>query len=303
MNGTITPEIAAEKCTGCGLCVAICPDRTLSMADDRAEVTGGKCLQCGHCLAVCPVEAITVSGIDNDNLQFATFDFDRQWLAWGKSDLSGLVGLMASRRSCRRYKQAAVPREMLADLVKIAITAPSGTNSQKWTFTVLDSREKVRVFGVRVAGFFRTLNRMAENPVLRIWSRLFGGNALGNYFNRYYPTIRDGLAEWDNGGRDLLFHDAPAVIVVATAPGASCPAEDAVLASQNILLAAHAMGLGTCLIGFAVSAIRRDPAIKDVLEIPREETVHAVITLGYPDEKYRRLTGRLPVKPRFPEIS
>ena len=50
---------------------------------------------------------------------------------------------------------------------------------------------------------------------------------------------------WD-GGRSFR------VRFVATAPGASSPKEDALLASQNILLAAHAMGLGTCLIGFAV---------------------------------------------------
>jgi nitroreductase len=52
------------------------------------------------------------------------------------------------------------------------------------------------------------------------------------------------------------------------------------------------MGLGTCLIGFAVEAIRNDPAIKHFLKIPDEETVYAVIAMGYPDEKYEGLTGR-----------
>ena len=68
--------------------------------------------------------------------------------------------------------------------------------------------------------------------------------------------------------------------------------EDAMLATQNILLAAHSMGLGSCLIGFAVEAMRNDPRIKPFIKIPAEETVYAVIALGYPDEAYRRLTGR-----------
>ncbi|MBM4372879.1 MAG: nitroreductase family protein, partial [Deltaproteobacteria bacterium] len=89
-----------------------------------------------------------------------------------------------------------------------------------------------------------------------------------------------------------------AVILVGSSPGASCPAEDALLASQNILLAAHAMGYGTCLIGFVVEAMRSDPRIARVLGIPREERVHAVIALGRSAERYRRAAGRRKVVPR-----
>jgi nitroreductase len=59
------------------------------------------------------------------------------------------------------------------------------------------------------------------------------------------------------------------------------------------------MGLGTCLIGFAVEAIRNDPAIKHFLKIPDEETVYAVIAMGYPDEKYEGLPGRKKVVMRY----
>lgn len=81
--------------------------------------------------------------------------------------------------------------------------------------------------------------------------------------------------------------------------GASCPAEDALFATQNILLAAHSMGLGSCLIGFAVEAMKRDPSIKRAVGVPDEEVVYAVIALGYPDEIYQRVTGRKKVTPRY----
>jgi nitroreductase len=74
--------------------------------------------------------------------------------------------------------------------------------------------------------------------------------------------------------------------------------EDAMLATQNILLAAHSLGLGTCLIGYAVKVIQHDPAIQRYLKIPDEEKVFAVIALGYPDETYQTLTGRKKVVPR-----
>ena len=75
------------------------------------------------------------------------------------------------------------------------------------------------------------------------------------------------------------------------------------MAAQNILLTAHAMGLGTCMIGYAVEALNRDAKLKKLIAMPVEEVVHAVIVLGFPNEHYQRLAGRKEVHPRFPSIS
>jgi len=88
-------------------------------------------------------------------------------------------------------------------------------------------------------------------------------------------------------------------MIIGSKPGASCPAEDALLATQNILLAAHGMGLGSCLIGFAVTAMKKDTSIQGSIGIPAEEEIHAVIALGYPDEVYQRIAGRKKVTPRY----
>jgi nitroreductase len=71
-----------------------------------------------------------------------------------------------------------------------------------------------------------------------------------------------------------------------------------------MLLAAHTLGLGTCLIGFAVEAMRHDAGIAAALEIPAEERVHAVVALGWPSkaEHYHALCGRLPVTVRRPDL-
>ncbi len=97
----------------------------------------------------------------------------------------------------------------------------------------------------------------------------------------------------------MLFHGAAAAIIVSSANSASCPSEDALLATQNILLGAHSMGLGTCLIGFAIAAMRKDAKINRLLRIPTHETPYAVVALGYPDEQYRRVTGRKPAVVRY----
>ncbi|NTV13593.1 MAG: 4Fe-4S binding protein [Desulfobulbaceae bacterium] len=299
MTSPVTTTIAPDKCSGCGQCLAVCPDRTISMVAGKAAVTGAHCLACGHCLAVCPTGAVSVAAIATDSLYFHSFTLEPGWLPWGEFSPAHLVRLLASRRSCRNYKDEPVSRELLLDLVKAGTTAPSGTNSQGWTFTILSQRQQVAELGGQIAGFFEKLNRLAANPYARLLSRLSGGDALGRYYRRYFQSIAEGLREWRQEGRDLLFHGAPAAIVVGGRPEASCPAEDALLATQNILLTAHALGLGSCLIGFAVAALERQPALKDSLGIPRTEKVYAVVALGWPAEKYQRLCGRKEAVIRF----
>jgi nitroreductase/Pyruvate/2-oxoacid:ferredoxin oxidoreductase delta subunit len=299
IDRSVATVIDQEKCIGCELCVKVCPSQTISMRGDKAVVTGDRSLQCGHCVAACPVDAIRVNTLDSQSLLFKSFDLENKWLPHGQFDTSRLVQLMASRRSCRNYTAQTVDRSVLEDLVKIGITAPSGTNCQDWTFTVLPDRAAVIEFAERIGSFFKNLNRLAGKRWMRQGLRLIGKLELELYYRQYYQSVKEGLAEWELYRRDRLFHGAAAVVVVASKSGGSCPMEDAMLATQNILLGAHSMGLGTCLIGFAVEAIRNDPAIKELLGIPAEETVYAVISVGYPDEKYQGLPGRKKVVMRY----
>ena len=231
--------------------------------------------------------------------RYKTFTANKQWLPPGKYNTSLLVQLMASRRSCRCFTDRPVDRAMLEDLIKIGITAPSGTNSQSWTFTILPTRKAVASLAEHIARFFEKLNATAEKTMLRRFLKLIGKGELDAYYRGYYRKVKEALEEWRGSGKDRLFHGSTAAILVGSKPGASCPAEDALLATQNILLAAHSMGLGSCLIGYAVAAMKKDPSIRQSVGIPSEEEIYAVIALGYPDEVYQRAAGRKKVTPRY----
>lgn len=288
-----TPVVVDENaCTGCGACVRVCPSEVLALDGGTVRVLSGGCMECGHCEAACPVAAVRCEAADAEAAQFATFDPGDAWTPYGGMDAGELVRLMRSRRSCRNYRPEAVPRAVLDDLVKAGASAPSGTNSQRWTFSVLADRAAVERAGAAVGAFFRRLNALAERRWLRGALRLAGRPTLSDYYHSYYPTVQDAIRRHDTHGEDLLFHGAPAAIAVGARPGASCPGEDALLAAQNMLLTAHAVGLGTCLIGYVVEAARRDPRVLDALAMPHAETLHAVIALGWPDERWERCAGR-----------
>lgn len=291
-GGKVYTVIDGDKCNGCGLCVAVCPSGTISMIGGKAVVTGDRSLACGHCAAVCPTGAVEVTALNGKTLDFRNFPLDRRWLPPGEFDAAALVRLMASRRSCRNFKDLSVDRSLLDDLVRAAVTAPSATNSQMWTFTVLPSREALLACGEKVLGFYRRLNRMAENVPLRSLLRLAGKKDLDTYHREYLETVKEAITDWELRRKDRLFHGATAAIVIGSRKGATSPREDAFLAAQNMLLAAHALGLGSCLIGFAVEAMRRDRTIPRSLGIPDGEAVQGFVALGYSAVPYQRIVGR-----------
>ncbi len=297
-------EINKNLCNGCGICVKVCPARAFSIINERAELSGSCTFSCDHCAATCPQQAITVQFRDKrEPFEFASFrtSVTSTEAVENRQHISpaALVDMMRSRRSCRSYQERVVEREILEDLVKIGITAPSGTNSQKWTFSIIDSREKILDFGETIATYYKKLNRLAEFSWLRKFLKLCSQPELDIYYREYYDSIKEAMIQWDEEKDDRLFHGAQAAILVGAEPDASCPHDDALLATQNILLGAETMGLGSCLIGFAVEALRRDRKIKKNLKIPANEKIYAVIALGYPAITFPRPAGRRQVAIRW----
>jgi len=57
-NGkTIVAHVDSEKCTGCGICVSLCPNEAI-VIEDAAAVDPARCSGCGACVYQCPMEAI-----------------------------------------------------------------------------------------------------------------------------------------------------------------------------------------------------------------------------------------------------
>lgn len=158
------------------------------------------------------------------------------------------------RRAVREYTTAAVEERELKSIVDAAIHAPSAVNEQPWRFTVVRDRELL----VRISNEAKSL--MLRKPPAALAS----------------PHFRTLL---DNPNFNI-FYNAP-VLIVISAPAGPWAVEDCALAAQNLMLAAHAAGLGTCWIGFAQPWLAT-PEGRSVLDLPETELPVAPIIVGHP---------------------
>lgn len=56
-----TLELDVDKCTGCGMCVFVCPQAVISVEKKKARlVDRDACMECGACAGNCPEKALTV---------------------------------------------------------------------------------------------------------------------------------------------------------------------------------------------------------------------------------------------------
>jgi len=83
------------------------------------------------------------------------------------------------------------------------------------------------------------------------------------------------------GGKFLA--NAPIGIAVVVDPEASShPVEDGAIATQNMLLASHALGLGACWIGCYNSVY--EERVKQILNVPKNKRLLSIISIGFPAE-------------------
>ncbi len=273
----IGPVIDKSKCTLCRKCVEICPKEVLSLQNKEIVIANDGCILCSHCYCVCKFDAIRFS-----QLREPAFSFGHTAVITNDIKPFDIISFIHSRRSVRRFKNNSIDNQTIHDLIEAAVLAPSASNCQRWQFIVINGREKVIALAEDIKNFFITLNKIAGNPFLRYASLLFAGKKIINYYHNNYESVKLGL-ERAKEGNDLLFHGAPCVIIVHSDMEGSMPVEDGQYAAYNIALVAHAMGLGSCFIGYASATLNSANSIKQKLNIPEDNRVHAVLSLGYPD--------------------
>ncbi|MDR1319849.1 MAG: nitroreductase family protein [Gracilibacteraceae bacterium] len=156
------------------------------------------------------------------------------------------LDLIKSRRSTRNFKPEQVSQDKLNAVIEAGLYAPSGNNAQSWHFTVIQNQEVIRKMNEDLKEAIRSSDNLPEFMLSKM------------------------KAAASNEATDL-FYGAPTLILVSHAEGGLFSMIDAALASENMMLAAHALELGSCWIGSAgwlFNSAKRSEYLK-ILQIPQ----------------------------------
>lgn len=195
---------------------------------------------------------------------------------------------MRERRSVRRFKPDAVPRDVVTSLIEAAITAPSASNKQPWRFFVVEDRARIE----RMAAAVREATAAISAHIPESSQASF--RAYGDYFTRFEHapavivpvhramSVLSNLVDdaLDGATRATVRHMEEQSGLVGTS-----------LAVMNLLLMAHALGLGA---SGMTGPLVAEPALRAILEIPDGWSIVALVPIGWPDED-PAATDRKPV--------
>ena len=266
---TMDFEVDREKCTGCGLCVKVCPGGILSLDGEKAvwmaafsEFGWNGCWKCEHCLAVCPAGAISIFGHrPADSLPPIPPD----------SAAPVLDALIANRHSCRRYQDRNVDAGVIRDMLARLANAPNGGNKQQVEFTLIDDKGQMERFR-RLA--YREMERLAEQ---------------GIYPKGFDRASCEDMKRWEETVRpDMLFCGAPHLLIPHAPLGRGEPVQDVLVAGTYFELLCASRGLGAVMMTYPLGVLDLMPAIKALLEIPEDHYIGMLIGFGYPEIRYAR---------------
>ena len=189
-----------------------------------------------------------------------------------------LHGLMGARRSVRRFRPELPDKAVIESVLASAVTAPSASNKQPWRFLVVKNRETI-------AGLAAAVRAAVDRVALAVEPEFEPSfRAYGDYFTRFehaplviVPIYRPLTILSNLTGPRLGADDRERVQTMERDSGLIGTS----LALQNLLLAAHAAGLGAS--GMTGPLVAAD-VIREILRVPASWHIVALVPVGYADE-------------------
>ena len=170
------------------------------------------------------------------------------------NDKNEVIETILTRRSIRAYKDQAVPKELLDQVLECGVYAANAVNAQQWEVRVVMSEEWI-------------------NSATAAAKEAAKGTPAEAQFND--PSFKN------------LFRNAPAVIFIGHKPGAYTPVDCGLMAG-NIMLAAKSLGLGTvCMASPVRTFLLTEAGASHLTSLGFSEGYEPLICIGigYPDEE------------------
>jgi len=282
---SLSINIDKETCIRCGKCVRICPADifTQDATDHEIGVQHvSSCIRCGHCVGVCP----TFSVIHSDFPAAKVHPINPEELPTPEQ----MMLLIKSRRSNRAFSKKPVPEEKLDLILEAANRAPTATNAQNVSFTIVTDPEKIHRVIQMTIEIFEEMGKQLSNPLLKpILKRIYPDAY------RYLPRMKQLQRNFEAGG-DPILRSATALLLIDTPTKSSLGPADANLAYQNASLMAESLGISQFYTGFVCMAIQRDKKNRIAEYLGIKGKIQAGMGLGLPGVKFQNYIDRKDIR-------
>lgn len=261
----------------------VCPCNVIGIDDtDEMHFIRSRehiCLVCGQCMAVCRSKAVTVSGL--------SYEKDFAALPVTGPGMKEFTDLISSRRSVRNFKDKTVPEDLVLQILESISYAPNGAAPDKVEITIINNRRKIEEALPPIEHFLDNIVRWMESPLMRFFiKRKSDKETFHTLKNHLYPIAAQGNYKLEFG--DRITRHAPALIIFHAERGAEAHTHNSLIYCTYVMLAAHAMGMGTCMIGIVPAAINQVKEVREHFRIPVENEAIIALAIGYPKYKYKR---------------
>jgi nitroreductase len=216
-------------------------------------------------------------------------------LAGDAADFPRLQRLLLGRRSVRRFREEPVSQEDVDRILEAAATAPMGFPPSHVGVLVARDRRQVRQLRGDLLPGVRGMRKVMR--ALRPLHGLMLGREAAEGFRRFVMPVARSYEEHDARGEDVFFYDAPLALYFYGRALAD-PA-DPVIAATLAMVAAEALGLGTCVLGFPGPLMKQNGKLRKKYRLPEKIQAGMCLAIGHPAVKFRRGLRRRLCEQRF----
>lgn len=183
------------------------------------------------------------------------------------------------RRSIRSYRNEPIERETIEQIIQVGSYAPSAKNTQPWRFIVISNPDVIS-----------ELSNEVKNEIKRLLKWRFIKRFVHHEL-RNQDTLRF-LYGVSLVKEDSIFFKAPVVVFIVT-ENKRFYDESCACCAENMMLAAHVLGLGSCWIGLA-HFIGLNKRLINRIGVPANHHIASVLIFGYPQESIAKPSIRKP---------
>jgi len=317
-----------ERCNACGRCVEACPMQLLEVAGNKVRSNRRyaefKCITCQNCVASCAKDAITIEGDyrvgrgfwKNDHLFRSSKTFpeppeDARGSSFEqyRDRLTESERVILTRRSVRLYKKKEVESDKLGRIIEAGRFAPSAGNNQPWKFVVVRNAQVIDEINARCKRSLRKgsyllmphayLDKRCPGPPSASytwWQKLVIPLLSLWRTGDVEPRARGGInTATSDPDYHVFFHAPVLILLLADRRGIGSVELDTGICGQNMVIAAHAMGLGTCWVSL-VRGLNYYPDYLERLGVEEPFEIVTSIAVGYPAGRIDGIVAREPAR-------